>query len=112
MEFNEYQKKALTTNLEKEDKFKELMQQVLGLVDEVGEVSALFKKWVRDENSDFDKLSLKREEIEKELGDVLWYIALVAHNLEIDLDDIAQSNISKLADRMERGKISGSGDNR
>ena len=84
----------------------------LPIFDEVGEVSAVFKKWIRDENSDFNKLKLKREGIKKELGDVLWYVALVAHNLDIELEDIAQSNIKKLADRMKRGKISGSGDNR
>lgn len=110
MEFNEYQKKALTTNLAKEDKFKELMQQVLGLADEAGEVQALFKKWIRDDEADFDKL--KKEEINKELGDVLWYIAVIAHDLDIDLNDIAELNIAKLADRKKRGKLTGSGDNR
>ncbi|HHX58799.1 MAG TPA: nucleoside triphosphate pyrophosphohydrolase family protein [Candidatus Moranbacteria bacterium] len=110
MDFNEYQKKALETNLEKEDKFKELMQQVLGLADEAGEVQALFKKWIRDDNADFEKI--KKEEVKKELGDVLWYIAVIAHDLEIELNEIAENNIAKLADRMERGKIGGSGDNR
>lgn len=110
MNFNEYQKKALKTNLSKEDKFKELMQQVLGLADEAGEVQALFKKWIRDDEADFDKL--KKEKIKKELGDVLWYIAVIAHDLEIDLNEIAEINIAKLTDRKKRGKLTGSGDNR
>lgn len=110
MNFNEYQKKALKTNLSKEDKFKELMQQVLGLADEAGEVQALFKKWIRDDEADFDKLN--KEKIKKELGDVLWYIAVIAHDLEIDLNEIAEINIAKLTDRKKRGKLTGSGDNR
>lgn len=110
MNFNEYQEKALTTNLSKEDHFKELMQQVLGLADEAGEVQSLFKKWIRDDDADFSKL--KKEEVKKELGDVLWYIAVVAHDVGISLDEIAQMNIAKLADRKKRDTLGGSGDNR
>lgn len=110
MNFEEYQKRALMTNLAKDDEFKELMQQVLGLADEAGEVQALFKKWIRDDNADFNKL--KRDEIAKELGDVLWYIAVIAHDLGINFNEIAEKNIEKLADRMKRNKIGGSGDNR
>ncbi|MGH7241044.1 MAG: nucleoside triphosphate pyrophosphohydrolase family protein [Candidatus Saccharimonadales bacterium] len=110
MNFNDYQKKAITTNLRKEDKFKELMQQVLGLADESGEVLAKFKKWIRDQDADFDKLD--RENIKKELGDILWYIAVVADDLDISLDDIATYNIEKLASRHKRGTLRGSGDDR
>jgi len=110
MTFDEYQKLAIRTNLAKEDKFKELMQQVLGLADESGEVLAKFKKWIRDNDADFEKLD--KENIKKELGDILWYIAVVAHDLDISLDDLATYNIQKLADRHQRGTLSGSGDNR
>ena len=48
----------------------------------------------------------------KELGDVLWYVEVTAHRLGYDLKDIANMNISKLKSRQDRGKISGSGDNR
>lgn len=110
MHFNDYQKQAITTNLGKEDKFKELMQQVLGLADESGEVLAVFKKWIRDQDADFDKLD--KVNIKKELGDILWYIAVVADDLGIELDDIASYNIEKLASRNKRGTLSGSGDDR
>ncbi|HWT55880.1 MAG TPA: nucleoside triphosphate pyrophosphohydrolase family protein [Candidatus Microsaccharimonas sp.] len=110
MNFNDYQQKAIVTNLRKEDKFKELMQQVLGLADESGEVLAKFKKWIRDQDADFDKLD--RENIKKELGDILWYIAVVADDLDISLDDIATYNIEKLASRHQRGTLRGSGDDR
>lgn len=110
MTFDEYQKKAIVTNLRKDDEFKELMQQVLGLADESGEVLAKFKKWIRDDDADFDKLD--RENIKKELGDILWYIAVVADDLGISLDDLAAYNIEKLASRHKRGTLKGSGDNR
>jgi NTP pyrophosphatase (non-canonical NTP hydrolase) len=110
MTFDDYQAQALRTNLAKEDKFKELLQQVLGLADEAGEVQSIFKKWIRDQNADFDKLDV--ENVKKELGDVLWYIAVIAHDLDIKLSDIAELNIAKLASRLERGTLAGSGDNR
>jgi len=110
MTFDDYQKQAITTNLSKEDQFKELMQQVLGLADEAGEVQAIFKKWIRDQNADIAQLD--RGNVKKELGDVLWYIAVIAHDLGISFDDLAQTNLEKLASRHQRGVIGGSGDNR
>jgi NTP pyrophosphatase (non-canonical NTP hydrolase) len=110
MTFDDYQAQALRTNLAKDDKFKELLQQVLGLADEAGEVQSIFKKWIRDQNADFDKLDV--DNVKKELGDVLWYIAVIAHDLDIKLSDIAELNIAKLASRLERGTLAGSGDNR
>lgn len=110
MTFEEYQKLAIRTNLSKEDKFKELMQQVLGLADEAGEVQAVFKKWIRDQDSDFAKLDVAT--IKKEMGDILWYIAVIAHDLDISLDELAQANIDKLADRQNRGVLRGSGNDR
>ena len=110
MSFDDYQKKAIVTNLRKDDQFKELMQQVLGLADESGEVLGKVKKWIRDDNADFEKLD--RENLKKELGDILWYIAVVADDLGLSLDNIASYNIEKLASRQKRGKITGSGDDR
>lgn len=110
MTFDEYQEKALVTNLTKEDKILELVQQLFGLADEAGEVLSIFKKWVRDDNADFAKLD--KQNITKELGDILWYIAVVAHDLDISFDDIATTNIEKLRSRQERGVLTGSGDNR
>jgi len=110
MNFNDYQKRAITTNLAKDDQFRELIQQVLGLGDEAGEVQAIFKKWIRDNDADITKLDTKN--LAKELGDILWYIAVVAHDLGIALDDIATINLEKLRSRKERGALSGSGDDR
>ena len=110
MTFNEYQKLAIRTNLAKEDKFKEIVQQVFGLAAEAGEVQSIFKKWIRDSNADFEKLDIAN--VKKEMGDVLWYIAVIAHDLNIQLDDLAKTNIDKLSSRLERGTLKGSGDNR
>lgn len=110
MTLDDYQKQAIKTNLQKDDQVLELLQQVLGLGDEAGEVQAIFKKWIRDDMADPAKLDTLR--LKKELGDVLWYVAVVAHDLGLSLDDIAQTNVDKLADRQERGVLGGSGDNR
>jgi NTP pyrophosphatase (non-canonical NTP hydrolase) len=48
----------------------------------------------------------------KELGDVLWYVAQLASELELDLDEIAEENLQKLLSRQRRGVLSGSGDDR
>lgn len=110
MTFDEYQQGAITTNLTKDDQLKELMQQVLGLGDESGEVLAIFKKWIRDKDADI--LQLDKGSVKKEMGDILWYIAVIAHDLDISLDDLARTNLEKLASRKERGVLGGSGDNR
>jgi NTP pyrophosphatase (non-canonical NTP hydrolase) len=113
MNLNDYGKQALTTlasDHEYGDITPELMAQILGLSDESGEVLGKFKKLIRDKNgvmSDDDK-----KEIAKELGDVLWYIVTISHLLGYTLEEVAQMNIDKLASRKQRGKISGSGDNR
>lgn len=82
----------------------------LGLNGESGEVAEKVKKIVRDQAgklTDFDRV-----EIGKELGDVLWYLAMLAEELGISLEEVAQGNIDKLISRKERGVIHGSGDNR
>lgn len=108
MQLNDYQKHALKTARAKTAD-NELMHLLLGLVGESGEIAEKVKKVIRDENSDFSKLD---ELFEKELGDVLWHIAVLAAYFDIPLEKIAQQNIDKLASRSARGKIGGSGDNR
>ena len=50
--------------------------------------------------------------IADELGDVLWYLAILADDLEVDLEDVAKWNVDKLQRRMKSNKIKGDGDNR
>lgn len=82
----------------------------LGLAGESGEVAEKIKKVLRDKGGVVDEET--REAIKKELGDVLWYVAQIATELGLSLDDVATANIEKLFSRLERGKIQGEGDNR
>ena len=95
-----------------------LLYTSLGLGNEAGEVLGKVKKLVRDDNGDMlitSQLEIsdeKRAAIAKELGDTLWYLAMVATEMNLSLNDIAYENIAKLADRKERGVLKGDGDNR
>ncbi len=109
MTFDEYQARALKTAAPK-DKKNELFHLLLGLVGETGEIAEKMKKLVRDHDSDEAKID--RDDIEKELGDVLWYVAVLADYLDINLDIIATHNLAKLTDRQKRNVLGGSGDNR
>ncbi len=109
MNLNEYQTLALRTASPK-DKKNELFHLLLGLCGEAGEIAEKAKKIVRDQDSDFSKLD--KDDLKKELGDVLWHIAVVADYFDIPLEDIGDTNIKKLASRLKRGVISGSGDER
>ena len=82
----------------------------LGLSGEAGEVADKVKKVLRDRGGEFDRDV--REAIKLELGDVLWYIALLGSELGFDLDEIAMANLDKLTSRASRGRIAGSGDQR
>ena len=108
MTINEYQEKALETAIyPKEYK---VVYPALGMAGEAGEVADKVKKVIRDNNGEISKD--KALEIAKEIGDVLWYCATLANDLGFDLNTIAQMNYDKLHSRQERGKLSGSGDNR
>jgi NTP pyrophosphatase (non-canonical NTP hydrolase) len=107
MKFDEYQQKALSTLL---PSAKSLTYTALGLNGEAGEVAEKVKKWIRDGGS--DETSLDKEAIAKELGDVLWYITIIASLIGYNLEDIADKNVEKLSSRQTRQKLTGSGDNR
>ena len=102
MTFNEYQEFARSTVMYPEDV--KVVYPTLGLCGEAGEVAEKIKKHMRDGRSLVG--------VGLELGDVLWYISALADDLGITLEEIAQANVDKLASRMERGKLGGSGDER
>jgi len=110
MTLDEYQQKALTTVLSTGDDFKDLLHWVLGLNGEAGEVAEKIKKIIRDKDSQVSEQD--KQELAKEIGDVLWYLAVFAHHLGIPLSDIAQQNLDKLQSRKARGVLGGTGDNR
>lgn len=113
MTIEEYQKQALTTLSGShgcKDLSPALLSQILGLVGESGEVAEKFKKIIRD--SDGRLSSEDKQQIVKELGDIVWYVNSIAHLLDSNLEEVMQGNLDKLASRKKRGVIGGSGDDR
>lgn len=82
----------------------------LGLAGEAGEVADKYKKIIRDNHGVFTIED--KESIAYELGDVLWYVAVLADDLGYSLDKIGEMNTEKLTSRKIRNKLSGNGDNR
>jgi len=103
-----YQKVALTTAIYPREQA--IIYPTLGLTGEAGEVANKVKKIIRD-GSDKNDDSLVSE-IKSEIGDCLWYIAVLASDFNIKLSDIASSNLEKLEKRKQKGTIHGSGDDR
>jgi len=87
-----------------------LTYPVLGLCGEAGEVAEKLKKMYRDDDGQLTPE--RREGLIGELGDVLWYVAAVASELNVTLSDVAQGNMDKLYSRRDRGVLSGDGDDR
>ncbi len=110
MEFNEYQKKALETALYSE-KYK-VIYPAFGLGNEAGEVLGKIKKWLRGDDGEGEMNEERKLALRDELGDVLWYLAVLARDLGFELDEVAKLNIEKLKSRKERGALHGDGDKR
>lgn len=108
-DLDEYQKLSRKTwNLVKTDH--PIVYPTLGLANEAGELTGKIKKIFRDKAGVIT--AEDREALKYELGDVLWYLAQIATELDLSLNDVANANLAKLFDRLERGKIKGEGDYR
>ena len=109
---NEYQADAAETMIYKW----KVIYPALGLSNEAGEVLGKIKKMIRDQDIFLDGrhriTDEQRAALAAELGDVLWYIAALAKDLNVSLNDVAAINIEKLHSRKIRGVLGGSGDNR
>jgi NTP pyrophosphatase (non-canonical NTP hydrolase) len=103
-----YQKVAITTAIYPREQA--IIYPTLGLTGEAGEVANKVKKIIRDGSDSKDEKLVS--EIKSEIGDCLWYIAVLADDFNIKLSDIASTNLEKLANRKKNGTIHGSGDNR
>ena len=101
MDMGYYQQEAVKTAIYTDP----IIYHALGLGNEAGEVQGKIKKMLRDG-------TVNKDAIAAEIGDVLWYIAALCRDLEIDMAEVALKNLSKLKSRQERGTIQGSGDNR
>lgn len=108
MTLNEYQEGARRTAIYPSER--KIIYPTLGLTGEAGEVADKVKKVIRDNNDNFTTETC--EQIAKELGDVMWYAASLAHDLGYSLEEICQMNLDKLASRAKRNMIHGSGDER
>lgn len=117
---NEYQRKAMSTCMDSCDNFAYMF---IGMVGELGEVASKVAKLIRkdkvgiyaNELIDLDNEDLPDSEklaIIDECGDCLWFIAGLTKTLGFTLEEVAERNIAKLADRKVRGVISGDGDHR
>ena len=117
---NQYQTEAMRTASGMCEKCNDnlILNGAMGLNGEAGEVADKVKKVIRDTVLSIDANGAivlshdNRIELAKEIGDVLWYCATLANDLGMKLGDVAQMNINKLKSGQERGKLSGSGDNR
>lgn len=110
MNFDEYQKQALKTRVVHPDALMNKTVWVMGVAGEAGEVVEKWKKIVIYKDGKISDEDLT--ELKKELGDVVWYIAVLADSLGLSFEDVMKLNIEKLVDRQNRGVLKGKGDNR
>ena len=112
----------MTTCLPESENFAYMM---LNLVGEVGEIAGKVSKYIRKGQAKFEGNDLRlyaqgddnaawdrESDLRKEAGDVLWQLAGLCTVMGWDLEDVARENLSKLADRKQRGVIASEGDNR
>ena len=97
MEGNVYQKLAMKTVNPELTKKDMLVNGVMGLNGESGEVIDVVKKHM------FQGHDLDVDKIKKELGDVMWYVAEVCEALDLSMDEVMEANIAKLANRFKNG---------
>lgn len=97
MNMNEYQKAALRTAKPHMDVYAQLQEGALGLCGEAGEVADYIKK------ATYQGHVMKTGRLVEEIGDVLWYAALLADAAGVGLDEVAQANVDKLWKRFPEG---------
>ena len=113
MDFNEYQQLAAKTAIYRETSqmwLPRVMYCALGLASEAGEVAGQAKRIIRDDGGELNNARWRM--IVEEIGDVLWYCAMLAQEIRVDLDTVAKQNLMKLRDRRQRGVIHGEGGGR
>ncbi|EHN14123.1 nucleoside triphosphate pyrophosphohydrolase family protein [Clostridium sporogenes] len=97
MNFKEYQEKALKIKGDYTDNIDQLINGVMGITGESGEVIDIVKKYL------YQGHELNHNKLINELGDTLWYINLIADAINIILEDIAKYNMDKLEKRYPKG---------
>lgn len=111
---NDYQDKVLDTAIypgaDEDNNGLAVMYTSMGLAGEAGEVLNKVKKVLRDNDGIFD--AERKAIIAKELGDVTWYVAALANELNVDFATLIEANLAKLAARKTSGTLGGNGDDR
>lgn len=97
MNFNEYQEATRRTASKDASEERRISNYVFGLNGEVGEVTDYLKKFMYHDHT------LDADELEKELGDCLWYLARLSDEFGIELSNVAEKNIEKLKKRYPQG---------
>ena len=108
VDFNSYQRSAVTTAIYPDQH--KITYPALGMAGEAGEVANKVKKLIRDGPD--KRPDTWREDIASEIGDVLWYCAALADDLNLTFGMIASQNLAKLQKRKDKGTLGGSGDTR
>lgn len=93
--FRDYQKQAILTNRAQSDDLTSIIVPLLGLAGEAGSLLSEYKKWMRDG----DRYRPFTDQVAEEIGDILWYLANIAEKEGLDLQEIAEENLAKIADR-------------
>jgi NTP pyrophosphatase (non-canonical NTP hydrolase) len=109
VQLSDYQQRSRSTAVYP-DAGDNLTYPALGLCGEAGECAEKVKKAIRDDGGVLS--DERRAALAAELGDVLWYVAQLATEAGLDLDEIAEDNLGKLLSRRDRGVLQGSGDSR
>lgn len=117
---NEYQKRAMATCMPSCDNFAYMMLNLMG---EVGEFASKIAKQIRKGRVGIggsrnhlipdiliEEWLAEAEELKKEAGDVLWQLSGLCEVMGWSLEDVAQTNLDKLAARKAVGTIDGNGD--
>jgi NTP pyrophosphatase (non-canonical NTP hydrolase) len=107
MNFDEFQSRSKSTAIYP-DQGSNYLYPALGLCSEAGEVADRIKRIQRDDNNVVT--DAKRQEIASELGDVLWYVAQLATEFGLSLNDVADGNIANLSNRRRNSTLQGFGD--
>jgi len=98
MDLKEYQEFCKTVAKEYDDPDKEIIHWGLGLVGEAGDVAGCIKKTVAHEND-------QRKGIRENVGDTLWYAAMICSFYGWDLEEVLKENIEKLKKRYSKGEF-------
>ncbi|MEO5576660.1 MAG: nucleoside triphosphate pyrophosphohydrolase family protein [Gaiellaceae bacterium] len=109
MDFSEYQRLSRETAVYPQ-LGENLVYPALGLCGEAGETAEKIKKAIRDDGGVLT--DERRAALAAELGDVLWYVAQLATEAGLELGELAEANLAKLASRQRRSALHGSGDTR